>query len=1173
MDSNGAILEKDDSHVNEVISPRYNDLNRRVKFLCSFSGSILPRPQDGKLRYVGGETRIVSVPPDICYDDLMTRMRELYEDAAILKYQQPDEDLDALVSVVNDEDVMNMMEEYDKLGSADGFTRLRFFLFSQPEQDFSPHFIDYMDGDGRDNERRYVDALNSLNGSPEYRRQLYEYDGSPPRPMLDEFHVDQFNSMNLEGGVYSHRNFDIPIPQYNLRPLVVPNLASGHQSMAVTQRYHEETSWSPAYYSPRYTGINDPRAVPELLSSPSSARHHISYGEVPDNGADRAPEEFYRPESNYQPQYDLQAQYSDNFVGLPPDNGGFPGNILQRPSGFDGNIICEGCRMIFQRNHSARESNWRHEEQLHMEHSRVANGFPPIESSCIDCLRNQEVPSANADLTLQHWGYSEQIDARSDYGETQAFERRRVLHHEGNSRADQPGVHMSGAGRVNDHYVVDGSRTGFHHVHGHLSDGLHMPPSRLHHDDLQYVQSGHESGKEFLGQAVAPGSHIHIPYEERGARHANLPYRYVADTSYQHSHTNLPAHVSWKNIPPPVHVHSTGDLSNLLQRHATDFPELQTSTVKYSPRSSSGMEHYPYAESFRGRMGSGQTTLPDNTESDALNQHDGALSEGRVNILSQNSNQKQSQSSNNASLESLLDSIRMPDAFPMLVNEKSVCSSTSGNVSGARVETGENNSGAKVDTGGNGSGARVYAESNDSEQRADTGKSISGQRGGTGGNISSLLGDWSTDLRQLESSDWKNIHDELTSGSSNAGSVTKSIGLHSPNGTSSAEECGAADLDGDADTAVADNTNLSLLPELVASEKQTKLETVEMVKVEALKEAYAYKAVNSSSNNSDAGERDAENVDGSSKCVSDNENITDSKIEPTTAEEEAIARGLQTIRNEDLEEIRELGSGTYGSVYHGKWRGSDVAIKRIKASCFAGRPSERERLIADFWKEALILSSVHHPNVVSFYGVVRDGPDGSLATVTEFMVNGSLKQYLRKKDRTIDRRKRLILAMDAAFGMEYLHEKNIVHFDLKCENLLVNMRDPHRPICKIGDLGLSKVKQRTLVSGGVRGTLPWMAPELLSGKNNMVTEKIDVYSFGIVMWELLTGDEPYGDMNTAYIIGGIVNNSLRPQVPTWCDPEWKSLMESCWSADPAERPSFSEISQRLRNMAAAMNLK
>ncbi|XP_059635064.1 uncharacterized protein LOC132277268 isoform X2 [Cornus florida] len=189
---------------------------------------------------------------------------------------------------------------------------------------------------------------------------------------------------------------------------------------------------------------------------------------------------------------------------------------------------------------------------------------------------------------------------------------------------------------------------------------------------------------------------------------------------------------------------------------------------------------------------------------------------------------------------------------------------------------------------------------------------------------------------------------------------------------------------------------------------------------------------------------------------------------------------LQTINNSDLEYIKELGSGTYGTVFHGKWKGSDVAIKKIKPSCFDEGALQEDRLVEDFWKEAHILGRLHHPNIVAFYGVVTDSPVTNLAAVTEFMFNGSLKQVLLRKDRTIDRRKRLIIAMDAAFGMEYLHEKKIVHFDLKSHNFLVNMRDPQRPICKIGDLGLSKIKKRTLVSGGVRGTIPWMAPELLN---------------------------------------------------------------------------------------------
>jgi len=297
------------------------------------------------------------------------------------------------------------------------------------------------------------------------------------------------------------------------------------------------------------------------------------------------------------------------------------------------------------------------------------------------------------------------------------------------------------------------------------------------------------------------------------------------------------------------------------------------------------------------------------------------------------------------------------------------------------------------------------------------------------------------------------------------------------------------------------------------------------------------------------------------------------KDDSSVPEAHAFAEGLQTIKNDDLEEIRELGSGTYGTVYYGKWKGSDVAIKRIKASCFTGRRSEQERMRTDFWREAIILGKLHHPNVVAFYGIVIDGPDGIPATVTEYMVNGSLKQVLNKKDRTIDRRKRLFIARDAACGMQYLHEKNIVHFDLKCDNLLVNMRDHHRPICKIGDMGLSKIKQQTLVSGGVRGTLPWMAPELLSGKSGKVTDKVDVYSFGIVMWELLTGEEPYAKMHCGEIIGGIMSNTLRPPIPSWCEPSWRSLMERCWSSDPGQRPSFSEIATELRTMGEAMNLK
>ncbi|KAG5514711.1 hypothetical protein RHGRI_035937 [Rhododendron griersonianum] len=122
---------------------------------------------------------------------------------------------------------------------------------------------------------------------------------------------------------------------------------------------------------------------------------------------------------------------------------------------------------------------------------------------------------------------------------------------------------------------------------------------------------------------------------------------------------------------------------------------------------------------------------------------------------------------------------------------------------------------------------------------------------------------------------------------------------------------------------------------------------------------------------------------------------------------------------------------------------------------------------------------------------------------------------------------------------------------------------------QVGDFGLSRIKRNTLVSGGVRGTLPWMAPELLNGSSSRVSEKVDVFSFVITLWEILTGEEPYANMHCGAIIGGILKNTLRPPIPERCDLEWRKLMEECWSTDAEARPSFTEITNRLRSMSVA----
>ncbi|CAD5335163.1 unnamed protein product [Arabidopsis thaliana] len=1050
----------DSGSVNSSVTSLVSSLNdepHRVKFLCSFLGSILPRPQDGKLRYVGGETRIVSVNRDIRYEELMSKMRELYDGAAVLKYQQPDEDLDALVSVVNDDDVTNMMEEYDKLGSGDGFTRLRIFLFSTPEQDGSLHYVER--DDQRESERRYVDALNNLIEGTDFRK-LQQYPDSPRFNLVDDFSMVEpmLNQLSIETGGGSQRGNEIPTAQYsNLHQLRIPRVGSGQM---LAQRYGEvEGTWSP-FYSPRHHGHHDPRTFQEFPSSPSSARYRMPYGEIPDKGLDRMPEEYVRPQASHHPFYEHQAHIPDSVVwvpagAMPPESkGGFPGNVLHGgPGGYEGGNGCENCRVPYHRNH-----------QL-LEQSNIGNnGFPPVH--CAHCPPNRESFLLNTDPKPTHHG--------AYPNETFGPDRGWMVQQQVNPnppRIEEGRSHISNVGRPNDHYTPDypvsnyplGQRAG----HEISNEGFHDKP---------------------LGGI--PLNSANRSAEERGFHYGNNLYPPGPDSIHSagHSHMHHPQPNIWQNVSNPI----AGPPGLPMQINGTVNQTVIRNPIETAPRYSTGMENQGVLvgspqriSGFDGMSSLGQPSYP--------NPH----LQDRAFPLDPNWVPSENPTVHNEHLQ-----VREPLPGPLLQTNLTAAPIMQTPVMQTSVES-------------------KLAQGGEQFNYVNTG-------------ISNGV-------------PYQDKPQPLAGGKKDMGNLVE-------------VNPSAATLEG-AELSV---ERLSFLPELMESVKRAALEGAAEVKAhpEEAKDQVRPELVENESEHMNA--QDEPEID------SDSDNPNNFKIEQTKAEAEAKSRGLQSIRNDDLEEIRELGHGTYGSVYHGKWKGSDVAIKRIKASCFAGKPSERERLIEDFWKEALLLSSLHHPNVVSFYGIVRDGPDGSLATVAEFMVNGSLKQFLQKKDRTIDRRKRLIIAMDTAFGMEYLHGKNIVHFDLKCENLLVNMRDPQRPICKIGDLGLSKVKQKTLVSGGVRGTLPWMAPELLSGKSNMVSEKIDVYSFGIVMWELLTGEEPYADMHCASII---VNNALRPKIPQWCDPEWKGLMESCWTSEPTERPSFTEISQKLRTMAAAMNLK
>ncbi|XP_044466257.1 probable serine/threonine-protein kinase SIS8 isoform X2 [Mangifera indica] len=257
-----------------------------------------------------------------------------------------------------------------------------------------------------------------------------------------------------------------------------------------------------------------------------------------------------------------------------------------------------------------------------------------------------------------------------------------------------------------------------------------------------------------------------------------------------------------------------------------------------------------------------------------------------------------------------------------------------------------------------------------------------------------------------------------------------------------------------------------------------------------------------------------------------------------------------------LEEItlgERIGLGSYGEVYRGEWHGTEVAVKRFLDQDISGES------LVEFEKEVLLMRKLRHPNVVLFMGAVTRVPN--LSIVTEFLPRGSLYRLLHRPNNQLDERRRLRMALDAARGMNYLHNCNpvIVHRDLKSPNLLVDKNW----VVKVCDFGLSRMKNSTFLSSrSTAGTAEWMAPEVL--RNEPSDEKCDVYSFGVILWELFTMRQPWGGMNPMQVVGAVGFQHRRLDIPDNMDPAIADIIRKCWQTDPRLRPTFAEIMAALK---------
>ncbi|RDY11085.1 Serine/threonine-protein kinase HT1, partial [Mucuna pruriens] len=257
----------------------------------------------------------------------------------------------------------------------------------------------------------------------------------------------------------------------------------------------------------------------------------------------------------------------------------------------------------------------------------------------------------------------------------------------------------------------------------------------------------------------------------------------------------------------------------------------------------------------------------------------------------------------------------------------------------------------------------------------------------------------------------------------------------------------------------------------------------------------------------------------------------------------------------------KIGEGAHGRVYEGRYGDRIVAIKVLhRGSTLEERVSLENR----FSREVNMMSRVHHENLVKFIGACKDP---LMVIVTEMLPGLSLRKYLITiRPKQLDLYVAIKFALDIARAMDWLHANGIIHRDLKPDNLLLT---ENQKSVKLADFGLAREESLTEMMTAETGTYRWMAPELYStvtlrqGEKKHYNNKVDVYSFGIVLWELLTNRMPFEGMSNLQAAYAAAFKQERPNLPDDIPPDLAFIIQSCWVEDPNMRPSFTQIIRML----------
>jgi len=255
----------------------------------------------------------------------------------------------------------------------------------------------------------------------------------------------------------------------------------------------------------------------------------------------------------------------------------------------------------------------------------------------------------------------------------------------------------------------------------------------------------------------------------------------------------------------------------------------------------------------------------------------------------------------------------------------------------------------------------------------------------------------------------------------------------------------------------------------------------------------------------------------------------------------------------DLKILQLITTGGFGKIYYGHYLEQEVAIKLLNRELTAQEHKE-------FLREVTIMQRLHSDYIVPLFAVC-DEP-GRTCLVMKYMAQGALRKVLDENNLTAIQKHQLIY--DIALGLHYLHQQDVLHRDLNSSNVLVD-NEGH---ARLADFGLSK-RGRSNVSSLDKqsNALQWLPPEIVLGEGDkrIFTPQVDIYSYGILVWEILTGKRPFGN-DSLVQFARKMGQGQREDIPDTLPPPYRQLIKQCWQEEPTERPAVTDIIQQLRKI-------